>query len=345
MKVQFINIPQVNQAVLTEKELDETLKPSEVIVKAHYAVTSAGTDTARYSGMDGNNFPQETGAMTVGEIIAKGAEVNDYKVGDRVACLTPNASHVKCDTLPRPGFGWNGHRVTARVPDSVSLCEATIAYPYYVSMAAVRESGVALGEETLVVGGGMIGNTCAQLFQCAGASVLLADLSEKRLATAQACGIRHVVQPGKGGVTLAEAVQKWTQGRPLAQVVFAIEGGAKLLADVIPLLGHRGNIVLHGGYRQSENIDAHMFAQMQGRCQRIITTQAWGYFVAEDPVHFHHQTVLGHFRQVMQLIAEKRVNPQPLISMVRPKDCQQVFQDLIHNKDKYIAAVYDWTSR
>jgi len=342
MKRKCLYLVEKNKITLEERDWDASLQPTQVLVKSHCSVVSAGTETARFQGLDGDIFPNETGSLTIGEIMAVGLEVKDYQIGERVACLASHASVLKCETVPIY-FGWNGQRVNARVPDGLSSQEAALSYPCVVSMAAIRLSDVRLGDEVLVIGAGLIGNTAAQLFQCAGASVILADLSENRLTLARECGILSVLQPGKDGIKLEDAVRKWSGGRSLQHVVFAIEGGAQLISSVIPLLGQYGNLVLHGAFRRSETIDAALFSQLGGRCGRIISTSAWGFPVLDDPRHIHSASIMAHFRQVLRLIADKKLHVQPLITIVRPEDCQQVFEDLIHKKEKYVGAVFDWT--
>jgi hypothetical protein len=102
-------------------------------------------------------------------------------------------------------------------------------------------------------------------------------------------------------------------------------------------------VVLHGGFRRSESIDAKIFGELGSRCGRIITTSAWGFPVLDDPRHLHTASVMAHFRQVLRLMADKKIHAKPLITVVQPEDCQQVFEDLIHKKEKYVGAVFDWT--
>jgi threonine dehydrogenase-like Zn-dependent dehydrogenase len=337
MKTHRVYIPEAGKAFLAEQELDETLKPSEVLIKSHYSAISAGTETARYLGLDGDIFPTTSGGANVGEIIAVGSDVAHFAVGDRVTSFTNHDSYLKCDTVPRD-FGYNGHRIGVNVPASLGGANAALVYHFNVGLAGVRESGVTLGDDALVIGGGLIGNTAAQLFRCAGAFVMLADLSEKRLAIARECGIARTVNPSKA--KLADVVKEWTQGRMLHHVVQAIEG-ADVVEESIPLLRPHGQVVLLGGYRRSQSIDARVFGALQGGSRRMVAPSAWGYPIPEMP-HYHF-SIFAHFRQILTLMEERRLRTDPLITRVRPQDCQEIFQDLIHNKDKYLGAVFDWT--
>ena len=341
MKTHRVYIPEPNQAFLAEQDLDERLKPTEVLIKTHYSAISAGTETARYMGLEGPSiFPTTSGGANVGEIVAIGSDVKGFAVGDLVTSFTNHDSYLKCDTVPVT-YGYNGHRIGVKVPADVPGAHATLAYHFAISMAGVRESDVTLGDETLVIGGGLIGNTAAQLFRCAGAFVMLSDISEARLKTARACGISATVNPTQE--KLPEAVKRWTDGRMLRHVILAVEG-AELLAESIPLLGNRGQMILLGGYRRPYSADVgKIFSSLQGASQRIIVVSGPSFLVAESP--FYRFSNLGHFRQILTLMQERRLLAEPLITFVRPQDCQQVFQDLIHHKDKYLGAVFDWTKQ
>jgi len=338
MRIQRVYIPEKENAFLAEQELDETLKPTEALIKTHYSAISAGTECARYLGWEGDIFPTASGSANIGEILAVGSEVKNFAVGDLVTSFTNHDSHVKCDTLPLD-YGYNGHRIGVKISPSVFGPEVALAYHFALGMAAIRESGVTLGDDVLVIGGGLIGNAAAQLFKCAGAFVMLADLSEPRLAIAKTCGITEVINSSK--VNLAEAVKAWTKGRMLHIGVLALEG-AHLLPELVPLTRNRGQIILLGGYRLSHEVDIHpVLRQLQKGSRRLLALSGPHYPIPELP--YHRYSTLGHFRQIMALMEDGRLRAKPLVQLVLPQDCQQVFRDLIHNKDKYLGAVFNWT--
>jgi L-iditol 2-dehydrogenase len=65
--------------------------------------------------------------------------------------------------------------------------------PLAVAVHAVRRAGDMTGKKILVLGGGPIGNLVAQTAKAMGASdVLLAELSQYRLAAAKKCGIKTI---------------------------------------------------------------------------------------------------------------------------------------------------------
>ncbi len=339
MKVHRVYIPEARKMCLDQQELDENLQPTEILIKTQYSAISAGTETARYLGWDGPSiFPTTSGGANVGEIIAVGSSVDGFAVGDRVTSFSNHDSHVKCDSVVRD-YGYNGQRIGVKVPTSLDGPSAALTYHFAVGMASVRESEVTLGDEALVIGGGLIGNTAAQLFRCTGAFVMLSDISEARLAIARQCGISATINPSQ--VKLTDAIRKWTGGRMLQFVILAVEG-AQLLTEVIPLLRPRGQVILLGGYRRACSMDIQpVFSTLQGRSGRIVTPSAWQYPIPELPQTRH--STLGNYRQIMTLMVERRLAAEPLVQLVRPQDCHAVFEDLVNNKDKYLGAVFDWT--
>ena len=338
MKIKRVYIPAAGEMLLQETELDERLKPTEVLVRTTYSGISAGTECALYMGWGGDIFPTATGGSNVGEVVATGAEVTAFAVGDHITSFTNHDSYVKCETLPLE-FGFNSHRSGVVIPPALRGPSSALVYHFAVGMSAVRESAVTLGDDVLVVGGGLIGLTAAQLFRAAGASVMLADLSEPRLALARRCGIDHTVNSGEAD--LAAAVRDWTDGRLLHHVVVAVPNTA-ILPDLVDLLRVRGNLIMLASYRREATADIQpIFAKLQTLSARVHSPLAWRYPIAE--ARHHHHSTLGHYRQILRLIADGRLTVDPLITLVDPADCHAVFQDLVHRKDKYLGAVFDWS--
>ncbi len=337
MKVKQVTFVEVNKAELRETELNENLRPDEIISRTLYSGISAGTEGAMYAGYGTPGPPTTAGSSNVGEVIAVGSAVKSVKPGDKVISWCNHDSYAKFSEIPRE-FGWNGFCLAIKVPDCLPLHHAAVIYHYSISMSAVRHSRVKPGDDALVIGAGIIGSAAAQLYAAAGALVTVADISEKRLAVIRRCGIPAVNPAGRN---YKEIVEEITQGRKLHQCVLAIEG-SNLIAELVECMRVYGCITLLGGYRKTAMLDvAPIFNRINGNSLRIQGAGGMAFPVAEKP--YLHDTHNGNYRQLADLMHRGKLQPEPLISLVNPADCQQVYQDLVYNKDKHLGCVFDWS--
>ncbi len=336
MKVKRMTFTEINQAVLVEGELDDKLKPTEILSRTLYSGISAGTEGAIYAGYAEPKPPTTSGSSNVGEVIAVGSEVKSIKIGDKVISWCNHDDYAKFDENPRE-YGWNGFRLGIKVPDYLPLHHAAVLYHYNISMSAIRHSQVKPGDDVLIIGAGFIGAAAAQLYAAAGALVTVADISEKRLGIMQKCGIPTV---NPIGLSYQDIVEEITQGRKLHQCVMAVEGG-NLISELVECMRVYGCITLLGGYRKETMINiAPLFDRINGNSLRIQGAGGMGFPVAEKP--FLHDTHNGNYRQIAELMHRGKLAPEPLISLVSPADCQQVLQDLVYDKEKYLGCVFDW---
>ena len=80
----------------------------------------------------------------------------------------------------------------------------------------------------------------------AGAEVMVADLSDLRLAKARACGLERTVNPQRAD--LEEAVMDWTSGQGVHVAVEAI-GISEVIAQAAMLTRRYGELILLGSPR------------------------------------------------------------------------------------------------
>lgn len=143
-----------------------------------------------------------------------GKAVTNVKVGDKVTIQPQvvcgkcypctHGMYNDCETLKVMGFQTTGMaseffvvdaEKALKLPDDMSYDHGAMIEPLAVAVHAVRRYGDVRGKSVMVLGGGPIGNLVAQTAKAMGASrVLLSELSEYRLKTAEKCGI-SIVNP------------------------------------------------------------------------------------------------------------------------------------------------------
>ncbi|MFT8469605.1 MAG: zinc-dependent alcohol dehydrogenase family protein [Oenococcus sp.] len=189
-------------------EVQETKKPApkanEVLIESKYAGI-CGTDHALYNGLPGSAAavpPIVLGHENSGIVAEVGADVVDFKVGDRVT-VDPNIYCGKCfycrtgrpelcDNLSAIGVTRNGgleQYFTApetqvyKVPDNVSLKAAATTEPISCAVHGVKLLKLTPYQKALVIGDGFMGQLFVQLLRAYGVhQVDFAGIIDEKLA-------------------------------------------------------------------------------------------------------------------------------------------------------------------
>lgn len=198
---------------LLDKEVATPLD-DKVKIKVHYAGI-CGTDIHTYEGHYKVNFPVTLGHEFSGEIVEVGADVKDFKVGDRVTSETTFYVCNECEYCESKDYNLCNHRkgigtqvdgaftnyVIAReeslhhIPDEVSYQSAAMTEPLACAHHGVSKIQVNSGDVAVVMGPGPIGLLVAQVLKSKGATVVVTGLDNDkvRLDKAEALHMDYVV--------------------------------------------------------------------------------------------------------------------------------------------------------
>lgn len=198
---------------LLDKEVATPLD-DKVKIKVHYAGI-CGTDIHTYEGHYKVNFPVTLGHEFSGEIVEVGADVKDFKVGDRVTSETTFYVCNECEYCESKDYNLCNHRkgigtqvdgaftnyVIAReeslhhIPDEVSHQSAAMTEPLACAHHGVSKIQVNSGDVAVVMGPGPIGLLVAQVLKSKGATVVVTGLDNDkvRLDKAEALHMDYVV--------------------------------------------------------------------------------------------------------------------------------------------------------
>lgn len=186
------------------------------------------------------SYPVVQGHEVSAQVVEIGSEVTNVAIGDKVTiqpqvvCGTcypcTHGMYNDCESLKVMGFQTTGMASeyfvvdadkALKLPDEMSYDHGAMIEPLAVAVHAIRRAGDIKNKKILVLGGGPIGNLVAQTAKAMGAeSVLLSELSEYRLKTAQACGI-NTVNPKEQN--LLEAIEHHF-GKDRADYIFECVG-------------------------------------------------------------------------------------------------------------------------
>lgn len=227
-------------------------------------------DQRPYDGKVKSFFPRVGGHEGAGVVVAVGANVKGFAVGDKVTvgrihcgvcqnCILglghcehgPNFSKpAEPPTLEAP-FNLMGcfSQYIARkaneihkVPDEVDFEYASVVEPLSDVVHSVRRSRLAMGETCVILGAGIMGLLHAQVARSIGARVILVELDPARRERAREVGADFVIDPDE--TDPAEAVRTITQGRG-ADVVFYIMSGGKLFDQYYEMLAVTGRMMVY----------------------------------------------------------------------------------------------------
>lgn len=213
--------------------------------------------------------PQIFGHEVSGTVVAIGAGVTRWKLGDRVMSFhhipcgecfyCQRRLHSQCALYKKTGLTagfdpngggfaqyvkampWVAQRGMLAIPDEISFEEASFIEPVNTCIKAVEKARVASGETVLVMGQGPIGLLLMMLAKLAGAFVIGSDPMPERRAKSLAQGADLALDPRN--VRIVDEIRARTEGRG-ADVVLVAVPMPSALSDALAIARPGGRILL-----------------------------------------------------------------------------------------------------
>lgn len=320
------------QVGLAQGEIDEkNLGPHDLLIKTRYSMISAGTDVACLKA-HGQDAADAGGAAAV-EVVAAGAEVKSFKVGDRLFQLWgAHAEYTKRDD----------NDFLLKIPEGLDERFAPFTRPAAIAMTALRVGEIELGDFVGVTGLGSVGNTAAQLAGLQGAKVIAIDVIKKRLDVARECGIPYCIDASQPNYK--DKVMEITEGAGVSTLIEAA-GSAKVVHDSLPLIANRGEIILLGSPRAEYQCNLTEILNFCHLCPKVISFKGaheWRYPLTPNGVEKH--SFMRNKKIILGLMKEGKIVVKPLMTHVLPPaDCQKAYEGLANHKDKFVSVLFDWT--
>ncbi|MCH7871148.1 MAG: bi-domain-containing oxidoreductase, partial [Planctomycetes bacterium] len=315
-------------------------KPGGVVVRAAYSLVSSGTERMKVSQARMNlvqmakarpdkvrqvltsmrqiglketvNKVRERletltplGYSLAGTVVEVGAGVDEFAVGDRVACAGEGiACHAEFVFVPR--------NLCAAVPKNVAMEDAAFTTVGAIALNGVRQAEVSIGDSVLVVGLGLVGLLAVQLLKAAGCRVLGVDVDAEKVSLAKECGAMAAF--ARDDDALEDSIRRLTDGLGVDCVYLA---ASTRHADPMELAGKvtrdRGRIVVVGKVPLEGDWQTYYGKELSivmsrsygpGRYDRNYEQKGIDYPVGY--VRWTEQRNMGAF---LQLMAEGRVSP------------------------------------
>ncbi len=296
----------------------------EVLVRVHSSALCTFEQRA-YIGMDARFYPLLGGHELAGVVEAKGAEINNVEIGDKVAisaldrcgkCYSCRRGYgcenvwYKKDKADRPAgpmgpAGLATHKLAKdyqvfRLHPDTNLLYASLTEPLACVLRSIKKAQIQPGDSVVILGGGVMGILHTILAKGHGASVIISEPDATRRKQALAFGANHTVDPTQED--FVETVRALSGGRG-ADVIFVATGVMKALESGIGALAKGGRLLVY----------ARMFPK--------------GQTIAIDPNLLHDNEIVltgtisqsaEDFQQAAEMISSSAIDMGPIISATYP---------------------------
>ncbi|SMD44628.1 Predicted dehydrogenase [Aquiflexum balticum DSM 16537] len=260
MVIQEIPYPQISKGM--------------VIVKNHFSVISAGTEGSTVSAARKSLIgkaaerPQQVklvldtlkkqgpiqtyravmkkldsyspmGYSCAGEVVEVGSDVQEFKIGDLVACAGVGfANHAEIVSIPV--------NLCVKLADDANLAESAYNTLGAIAMQGVRQADLRLGESCVIIGLGLLGQLASLLLKASGVKVIGVDVSDSAVKFALENNVVDFGYP-RNESGLEDQIQSLTNGYGADAVI--ISAGTQSL-DPINFAGavarKKGRVIVLG---------------------------------------------------------------------------------------------------
>ncbi len=316
---------------------DPTPAVGEVVIQVH-AATTCGTDLKVWRRGGHAKMlkpPTVFGHEAAGVIVAVGAGVENWRVGDRIVANN-SAPCMKCFFCQRqeyslcPHLTWNNgtfaeylkipapiveHNLLS-VPDDLPLSLAAMTEPLSCVLHGIARSNIKPNDRVVLLGDGAIGLIfVAVLAAETQAQVFLWGGNDQRLEIGEKLGAVQTFNYHQTG-DIPSVVKDLTDGWG-ADVVIEATGVPSVWETAIACCRPGGTVNLFGGCPKDTTI--------------TVNTEQLHYSELNLKGVFHNTP--QYVRQALSLIASKKIPFELLISEQRPlKDLAEVFADMKNRK-------------
>jgi L-iditol 2-dehydrogenase len=245
-----------------------------------------------------------------GDIIEIGSEVDDFRVGDRVAAVNSVpcykcfycklGRYSLCENLVYNNGAYAEYikipgnilkKNTYKIPDEIDYREAALLEPLACVVHGIEESNIDVGDIVAINGAGPVGLMFVVLARLKGALVISVDLSDERLGYARQFGADYIIN-GARVDDQVQAVRNLTEGGRGVDVAVDATGIPRVWEMAI-LMGRKGAVInLFGGCMPDTSIN--------------IDTELLHYSELTIKGVYHHTP--RHVRKAFDLITSRQFN-------------------------------------
>ncbi|MUW13228.1 zinc-binding dehydrogenase [Halorubrum sp. CBA1125] len=251
---------------------------------------------------------QPLGYSCSGEVIAVGSDVEEFSVGDFVACAGAGyANHGEVVSVPK--------NLCTAVPEGVDLADAAFVTIGAIAMQGIRRADLTPGERVAVLGLGLVGQTATQILDAYGFPVLGIDIDPAQVERGLNAGATEGAVIGDDDV--GAAVEAFSDGHGVDATLIAastssdepVEMAGKITREQgrVSVVGQVGMDVPREVYYDKELDFRISRSYGPGRYDRNYEENGLDY-----PIGYVRWTENRNMRECLRLLADDRVNFEPL---------------------------------
>jgi len=213
------------------------------------------------------------------------------------------------------------HSRALPVPDTVATEEAALATLAAVSQVGLELSPAKLGDLTVVIGQGIVGQMSAQLARLTGAYLATSDLIQRRVELSRTYSADIAVNASTE--KLEDVVRKLSPEG--ADLVIDTSGNSGLFAYDISLLKRPGKLCLQGYFPEPIQVDFH-----DAHWKRATVSFPWGFD-------------MEGVKRALCLLERKRISIGPLIThRIDGTNAVEAYRLLVEQPDEILGMVLMW---
>ena len=279
------------------------------------------------------------GYSSAGTVVAVANAVEEFVVGDRVACGGGSANHAEVLFVPK--------NLCVKVPENVQTSAAAYTTLGAIALQGVRQVAPTLGETVVVIGLGLVGQLTVQILKAAGCIVIGIDLDPHDVALAKSLGADAAFRRSSHG--LAADVQSFTRGRGADAVLIT---AATKSNDPLQLAGElardKGRVVLVGDVGIMLPRAPYYMKELDFKLSRSYGPgrydKAYEELGHDYPFGFVRWTEKRNMEEFLRLVSAKKVNVDRLTTHTFPIENALKAYDLITGraKERYIGILLEY---
>lgn len=277
--------------------------------------------------------PLPLGYCNVGRVVEVGPRVTDFNIGDRVASNGPHAEYV---CVPK--------NLVAQIPDNVSDDEAVFTVIGSIGLQGVRLIQPTIGETIVVIGLGLIGLLASQLLLSNGCRVIGFDYDEHKVDLAKNKGVKaFLVSKETDPVRKVKSLTNDIGSDGV--LITASSKSNDIISQSAEMCRKKGRIVLVGvvglDINRTQFYKKELTFQVScsygpGRYDEDYEQKGIDY-----PLPYVRWTEKRNFETILNLIGDKKLDVNPLISEIVPiEEYEKIYGNI--DKTKSIATIFSY---
>lgn len=280
-----------------------------------------------------------SGYSVSGEVVAVGAGVDDFKIGDLVSAGGAGlALHAEYVVVPK--------NLVVHVPEGLNLAYASMGTVGSIAMHGVRRADLRLGEYGVVVGCGLMGLLAIQMLKASGVKVACTDVNAARLALAKELGSDKTINSSEEDPVVA--VRNWTGGYGADAVLFtAATHSDEPLSQSFRMCRKKGKVVLLGvsgmninrGDMYKDEID-FIISTSYGPGRYDPDYESKG---VEYPYAYVRWTENRNIYSFLELVRDGKVNIEKIAPRIYPFDeAGKAYEGIQNDPGNHIITILDY---